>query len=255
MGRPKLVVGNWKMNGSAAQAEALLSALIGPLEAIEKTKKAANVQVAVCPSHPYLGLVAARLQSSSIALGAQNCAQSSNGAFTGETSATMLADLKCSFVILGHSERRALFGDTDPVIALKIARSLEAGLKPIVCVGETLVEREAGQLTQVISAQLSAALAVLPKEANRFVVAYEPVWAIGTGKTASPEQAQEVHALIRSQLLAAGFPAQDIAILYGGSVKGNNAASLFSQPDIDGGLIGGAALVAEEFIAICSALQ
>jgi triosephosphate isomerase (TIM) len=255
MGRPKLVVGNWKMNGSAAQAEDLLSSLIGPLAAVQNAKQTANVQVAVCPSHPYLALVGTRLESSTIALGAQNCAQSANGAFTGETSAAMLADLKCSFVILGHSERRALFGDTDSVIALKIARCLEANLKPIVCVGETLAEREAGMFSQVISTQLSAALTVLPKEVNRFVVAYEPVWAIGTGKTASPEQAQEVHALIRSQLSAAGFPAQDIAILYGGSVKASNAASLFSQPDIDGGLIGGAALVAEEFIAICSALQ
>lgn len=265
MGRPKLVVGNWKMNGDTAQAEALLSLLIQPIAEASKaaiTKgalfnggSASKLQVAVCPAHPYLGLVGAQLASSSILLGAQNCAQTIGGAFTGETSAAMLADLKCTFVILGHSERRALFGDVDSVVALKIARCLEAGLKPIVCVGETLAEREAGQFAQVISAQLNAALAVLPREANRFVVAYEPVWAIGTGKTASPEQAQEVHALIRSQLSSAGFPAQEIAILYGGSVKGSNAASLFSQPDIDGGLIGGAALIAEEFIAICSALQ
>jgi triosephosphate isomerase (TIM) len=260
MGRPKLVVGNWKMNGDTAQAEALLSLLIQPIAAMSKAVSSnksnlGDFQVAVCPAHPYLGLVGAQLASSTIALGAQNCAQTSGGAFTGETSAAMLANLKCTFVIVGHSERRALFGDTDSVIALKIARCLEAGLKPIVCVGETLAEREAGQFAQVIGSQLNAALAVLPKEVNRFVVAYEPVWAIGTGKTASPEQAQEVHALIRSQLSAAGFPAQEIAILYGGSVKGSNAASLFSQTDIDGGLIGGAALVAEEFIAICSALQ
>jgi triosephosphate isomerase (TIM) len=255
MGRPKLVVGNWKMNGDAAQAEALLSSLVGPLSEIIKARNGTNLQFAVCPAFPYLGLAASHLASSAVNWGAQNCAQTAAGAFTGEISAAMLADLNCTFVIVGHSERRALFGDTDAVVASKINRSLEVGLMPIVCVGETLVEREAGLFAEVIGTQLKSALAVLPKETNRFVIAYEPVWAIGTGKTASPEQAQEVHALIRSQLMAAGFPAQEIAILYGGSVKGSNAASLFSQPDIDGGLIGGAALITEEFIAICNALQ
>ncbi len=252
MGRPRLVVGNWKMNGDSAQAEALLSSFIAPIETVLRANT--GISVAVCPSFPYLGLVARILASSKITWGAQNCAPAASGAYTGEVSATMLADLKCQFVILGHSERRALFGDTNSVVALKITQVLNAGLTPIVCIGETLAERESGQVTAVISDQLKAALAVLPKS-GKFVVAYEPVWAIGTGKTASPEQAQEVHALIRRQLTEAGFPAQEIAILYGGSVKASNAASLFSQTDIDGGLIGGAALVAEEFIAICSALQ
>jgi triosephosphate isomerase (TIM) len=259
MGRPKLVVGNWKMNGNAAQTAALLGTLVTRLSpnasSGDSSKLNNSLQIAVCPAFPYLGLAASSLASSSIVWGAQNCAQTNAGAFTGEVSAAMLADLKCALVLLGHSERRALFGDTDAVVAQKISRVLEAGLKPIVCVGETLAERESGQFEAVIAKQVASALAVLPKTANSFVIAYEPVWAIGTGKTASPEQAQEVHALIRKQLAAAGFPAQEIAILYGGSVKASNAATLFVQPDIDGGLIGGAALVAEEFVAICSALQ
>jgi triosephosphate isomerase (TIM) len=251
-----LVVGNWKMNGDVGMAESLLAKLAQSVS-LSKGHSGGNsggnsVQVAVCPPFPYLGLAAARLAGSSIAWGAQTVAAQSNGAFTGEVSASMLADLRCSYVLIGHSERRQFFGETDTVVALKTSQAVAAGLIPIICVGETLADREANRFASFISVQVAAALAVL-KPGVPFVIAYEPIWAIGTGKTATAAQAQEVHALIRAQLARTGYESQAIPILYGGSVKPANAADIFSQPDIDGGLIGGAALVADDFIAICHA--
>ena len=243
-----LVVGNWKMHGDIAMTESLLAAISSG------SSKLTKVQVAVCPPYPYLGLAAARLAGTSVAWGAQSLSSSANGAFTGEVSATMLADLRCRFVLIGHSERRALFGEDDVRVALKISQAVSAGLTPIICVGETLAQREAGNVDSVIGGQLATALAVLNKQTH-FVVAYEPVWAIGTGKTASPEQAQAAHAMIRGILAADGFDAQSVPILYGGSVKAANADSLFAMQDIDGGLIGGAALNSIEFLAICTAAQ
>ena len=244
----KLIVGNWKMHGDITMAEPLLAAISVGCAGLSK------VQVAVCPSFVYLGLAAARLSRSKVAWGGQSVASTANGAFTGEVSATQLADLRCRYVLIGHSERRALFGETDAQIALKITQSINAGLTPIICVGETLAQRQAGAVDSVISEQLKAALAVLNKDAQ-FVVAYEPVWAIGTGETASPAQAQAVHLMIRNLLSSLGFVAKLIPILYGGSVKANNAEALFAMEDIDGGLIGGAALNATEFLAICTAAQ
>ncbi len=239
-----LVIGNWKMNGDIGMAESLLASLVHA--------KGTNAQIAVCPPFPYLGLAAARLTGSAIRWGAQTLAAQTNGAFTGEVSATMLADLKCQYVIIGHSERRQFFGETDTVVALKITQAVAAGLTPVVCVGESLADREANRYASYISVQVAAALAVL-KPSTSFVIAYEPIWAIGTGKTASAAAAQEVHALIRMQLQRNGYDARAIPLLYGGSVKPSNAAELFAQPDIDGGLIGGAALVASDFIQICQA--
>jgi triosephosphate isomerase (TIM) len=246
-----LVLGNWKMNGDIGMAESLLAALpAGLTNARVKT----NIEVGVCPPFPYLGLAAARLAGTGIYWGAQSVAAQASGAYTGEVSAGMLADLKCRYALIGHSERRQFFGETDAVVALKVAQTVAAGVVPVICVGESLADREANRYASFISVQLAAALAVLKKEST-FVVAYEPIWAIGTGKTATPAQAQEVHALIRAQLTRHGFNANQVQILYGGSVKATNALELFSQPDIDGGLIGGAALVADDFIAICNAAQ
>ena len=244
----KLVVGNWKMHGDTAMAEPLLAAVAAGCTGFSR------VRVAVCPSFPYLGLAAAKLAGSNVGWGAQSVSATSNGAFTGEVSATQLADLRCQYVLVGHSERRALFNETDTQVALKITQLVNAGLTPIICVGETLAQRNAGAVNSVISGQLNAALAVLNENAA-FVIAYEPVWAIGTGETASPEQAQAVHVMIRGLLQALGFAAKLTPILYGGSVKASNAQALFAMEDIDGGLIGGAALNATEFLAICTAAQ
>ncbi len=243
--RAKLVVGNWKMNGHRASIAALTAALrgAGPMPA----------QVAVCPPFPYLADVAVSLAGSPIAWGAQDCAPHDSGAYTGDVSPAMLADLGCRYVIVGHSERRQGHGEGDKLVAEKAKAALAHHLTPIVCVGETLAEREAGQTDAVVKRQLSAVIHLLAHCVPQIVVAYEPVWAIGTGRSASPEQAQAVHALLRAQLHAASERADRMCILYGGSVKPDNAAALFAQPDIDGGLIGGASLKADDFVAICRA--
>jgi triosephosphate isomerase (TIM) len=243
--RRKLVVGNWKMNGNRTANADLLAALkvAGPWAA----------EVAVCAPSPYLGEVALALQGEAIGWGAQDCSAFESGAYTGEVSAAMLAEFGCRFVLVGHSERRAQHAESDQLVADKAKAALAHGITPIVCVGETLAEREAGTTDVVVKRQLSAVIHTLAQCISQAVVAYEPVWAIGTGKTASPEQAQAVHAVLRAQLKAATEHADAMKILYGGSVKADNAAVLFSQADIDGGLIGGASLKASDFAAICRA--
>ncbi|MBA3598566.1 MAG: triose-phosphate isomerase [Methylibium sp.] len=243
----QLVVGNWKMHGSHAVNEALLEALksAGPLPC----------NAAVCAPFPYLAQTAERLARSAISWGAQDCSAHEQGAYTGEVSAAMLADFGCRYAIVGHSERRALHAESDQLVADKAQAALARGVTPIVCVGETLAERDAGQTDAVVKRQLSAVIHTLAHCASEMMVAYEPVWAIGTGLTATPEQAQAVHALLRAQLHAATEHAASMKLLYGGSVKPDNAASLFAQPDIDGGLIGGASLKAIDFLAICRAAQ
>ena len=243
--RRKLVVGNWKMNGSRAANADLLAGLkaAGPWEA----------GVAVCAPFPYLGEVGAILEGGAMAWGGQDCSSHESGAYTGEVSAAMLAEFGCRYVIVGHSERRALHAESDQLVADKAKAALAHRLVPIVCVGETLAEREAGQTESVVRRQLAAVVQTLGDAISQVVVAYEPVWAIGTGKTASPAQAQDVHAVLRAQLQQATAQAQSMQILYGGSVKADNAAELFAQPDIDGGLIGGASLKVGDFTAICRA--
>jgi len=241
----KLVVGNWKMNGNRVANAELLAAL--------KSSGPFDCETAVCVPTPYLGDVAISLQGSRMGWGAQDCSAHASGAFTGEVSASMLAEFGCRWVIVGHSERRALHGETDQLVADKARAVLAHDMTPIVCVGETLAERESRQTEVVVKRQLSAVIHTLAHCISQVVVAYEPVWAIGTGKTASPEQAQAVHAVLRAQLRAATEQAAQIHLLYGGSVKADNAASLFVQADIDGGLIGGAALNAADFTAICRA--
>jgi triosephosphate isomerase len=243
--RRKLVVGNWKLNGNRLTNTELLSGIeeAGPF----------SCDTAVCAPFPYLSEVALSLQGKRTAWGAQDCSAHESGAYTGEVSAAMLAEFGCRFVIVGHSERRAYHAESDQLVADKAKIALKHQLVPIVCVGETLAEREAHQTDAVVKRQLSAVIHALGHCISQIVVAYEPVWAIGTGRTASPEQAQAVHALLRAQLQAATPKAQEMQILYGGSVKPDNAATLFSQPDIDGGLIGGASLKAAEFAAICRA--
>ena len=213
----------------------------------------ADSNVAVCAPYPYLADVALSLQGSCIEWGGQDCSPHGSGAYTGEVSAAMLAEFGCHFVIVGHSERRAYHGESDQTVADKAKAALAHKLTPIVCVGETLAEREAGKTHAVVKRQLSAVIHALAQCVPQIVVAYEPVWAIGTGRTASPEQAQAVHALLRAQLAAATQKANDMLIIYGGSVNAGNAAQLFSQADIDGGLIGGASLKAADFAAICKA--
>jgi triosephosphate isomerase len=243
--RRPLVVGNWKMNGSAASNEALLAAL--------KAAPLGDAEVSVCVPAVYLHDVADSLHGGAVHWGAQDCSSHDAGAFTGEISAAMLAEFGCCHVIVGHSERRALHGESDRLVAQKAAAALKHGLVPILCVGETLAEREAGQTEAVVARQLGAAIELLDKRIDGVVLAYEPVWAIGTGKTASPAEAQSVHAFLRNALAEAGATSGSLRILYGGSVKADNAAQLFAEPDIDGGLIGGASLKAADFIAICRA--
>jgi triosephosphate isomerase (TIM) len=245
--RRPLVVGNWKMNGSAASNEALLAAL--------KAARLGDAEVSVCVPAVYLHDVAESLHGGAVHWGAQDCSSHDSGAYTGEISAAMLAEFGCCHVIVGHSERRALHGESDAVVAQKAAAALRHGLVPILCVGETLAEREAGQTEAVVARQLGAAIELLDKRIDGVVLAYEPVWAIGTGKTASPAEAQAVHAFLRKALTAAGATSGSLRILYGGSVKADNAAQLFAEPDIDGGLIGGASLKAADFIAICRAAR
>ena len=241
----KLVVGNWKMNGSRAANAELLAAL--------KAAAPWVAEVAVCAPMPYLGDVALSLQGDAIGWGAQDCSAFESGAYTGEVSAAMLAEFGCRYVLVGHSERRAMHFETDQLVADKAKAALAHRITPIVCVGETLAEREGMQTDAVVKRQLSAVIHALGHCISQIVVAYEPVWAIGTGKTASPEQAQAVHALLRAQLKAATEHAGSMKILYGGSVKADNASTLFAQADIDGGLIGGASLKAGDFAAICRA--
>lgn len=244
--RQKLVIGNWKMHGSLAANESLLSAVKAALM---------TARVAVCAPFPYLAQCQALLAGTTVAWGAQDVSAEVRGAFTGEVAASMLAEFGVSYALVGHSERRGYHGETDAVIAAKALRALDAGLVAVVCVGETLAQREAGETEAVVGAQLQAVIDALSVEQlARIVLAYEPVWAIGTGKTASSGQAQAVHAFLRGRVAArdAGVAAA-MNILYGGSVKPDNAPELFSMSDIDGGLIGGAALKAEDFIAIGNA--
>lgn len=249
--RQPMVAGNWKMNGSRASIRGLMDGILTGLGSIEATR------VVVCPPAVYIDSVAAMVEATVVGLGAQDvCEHADPGAFTGEISATMLADCGCSYVIVGHSERRNLYGESDTMVARKLAAATAAGLTPIMCVGELLEEREAGKTESVVARQIDAVLENgdgVAALANA-VIAYEPVWAIGTGKTASAEQAQEVHAFIRQRIAAHDETiAGNLQILYGGSVKTSNAAELFSMADIDGGLIGGASLKADEFLAICQA--
>ena len=236
--RARLVAGNWKMHGSLAGNRALLDAVVAGVQGVE---------CAVCVPFPYLAQAAERLKGTTIAWGAQNLSEHAQGAHTGEVSAAMLADFGCRYVLVGHSERRQLYGENDAQAAAKFAAAQGAGLRPIFCVGETLAERDAGRTEEVVARQLDAVLG--RSRIGDAVLAYEPVWAIGTGRTATPEQAQAVHSALRKRV------GEATRILYGGSVKAQNAAAIFSMPDVDGGLIGGASLVAADFLAICAAAR
>ncbi|MCB1649803.1 MAG: triose-phosphate isomerase [Gammaproteobacteria bacterium] len=246
--RRGLVAANWKMNGSRESITELLHGLRQSLDT------GAGAQVLVCPPMPYLDLCSRLLQGSRISLGAQNAHEASSGAFTGETAPGMLLDFGVSHVILGHSERRQLFAETDVQVLAKCLAVQAQGMVPVLCVGETLQEREAGQAEAVVARQLDVVLEAC--ELTKLVLAYEPVWAIGTGQTATPEQAQQMHAFIRQRVaVRSGAVAENICILYGGSVNADNAAQLFAQQDIDGGLVGGASLKPAEFIKICKSVS
>ena len=252
MPRTKIVAGNWKMNLDRAKAKELTAAVAA------RRGEAAAVELVLCPPALYVETVGSALAGvkSNVGLGAQNMHDKASGAFTGEVAPPMLVDLGCQYVILGHSERRTLFGETDAAVNVKTKAALAAGLVPIVCVGEALEEREAGKTAAVVTGQVQGSLAGLSAaELEKVVVAYEPVWAIGTGKVATPEQAQEVHALIRALLAGLSSPevANRVRIQYGGSVKPDNAADLARQPDIDGALVGGASLKADDFLGIAKA--
>jgi triosephosphate isomerase len=249
--RIKFVAGNWKMNGTLAANQDLLRKLMPDLARI------AGVKCAVCVPFPYLGQVQQLLSGSGVAWGAQDISQFDAGAYTGEVSGAMLVDFGCRYVIVGHSERRTLFGETSEIVSEKYAAALKAGLTPILCVGETLQQRESGTTETVIAAQLDAVTSRCGVQSlAHAVIAYEPVWAIGTGKTATPEQAQAVHAYIRGRIGGEDASiAERVQVLYGGSVKASNSAQLFAMKDIDGGLIGGASLDAHEFAAICEAAR
>jgi len=247
MRRP-LVAGNWKLNGSRASNRGLLEGLMAGLPGL-------SAEVMACPPYVYLAEAVAMAGNTGLLIGSQDVAEQASGAYTGEVSAAMLRDVGCTHVIVGHSERRTLFGDTDERVAAKFSAAQAAGLVPVLCVGESLAEREAGATETVVARQVAAVLdKVGPQGLDGAILAYEPVWAIGTGRTASPEQAQAVHRGIRDQLAAADARiGAQTRILYGGSVKGANAAELFAMQDIDGGLIGGASLDAQEFLTICQA--
>ena len=247
--RRSIVAANWKLNGSFEMAKSLVTAIDTHSNGL------AGVDAVICPPFPYLSYVGSLMSAGNMCLGAQSVAEHESGAFTGEVAAEMVAEMGCRYAIVGHSERREYYGETDAIVAAKFLRIQAAGLIPILCVGESLQQREQGIMQDTIVRQVNAVVAeagiVNMKNA---VLAYEPIWAIGTGKTASPEQAQEVHAIIRSEIVKQSADiAAGLRILYGGSVKANNAAELFSQPDIDGGLIGGASLDAEQFNAIVAA--
>jgi len=245
--RRALVAGNWKMNGSRESVDHLLKSLKA------RSAEVVSAELAVFPPFVFIDQAAAILEDSSIAWGGQNLCSEQNGAFTGEISSTMLRDYGCSYVIVGHSERRSLYGEDNQIVAAKFAAAIQAGLRPILCVGETLEQREAGVTLQIVGDQLEAILTLkdnLPS-LDTAVIAYEPVWAIGTGRQATPEQAQEVHAAIRSHCRRVDESLADkVRILYGGSVKPGNAAAIFAMPDVDGALVGGASLDADKFIEI-----
>ena len=249
--RKKIVAGNWKLNTTLAEANSLVN------EIIEKSGNVKSAQLIVCPPFPWIVPVHQLIRNTSLSVGAQNCASEEKGAFTGEVSATMLVSAGARYVILGHSERRALYGETDLIINQKVKLAIHAGLTVIFCCGESMQQRNDGSFKEVISNQLFEGLdGITEEQMNQVIVAYEPVWAIGTGLTATPDQAQEVHTFIREQVRT-NFDenrADSTSIIYGGSCNAGNAASLFSMPDIDGGLIGGASLKADDFIAIASAL-
>ena len=244
----KLIAGNWKMNGSRAANETLVKAMLDGLKGGEPA-----ADMALCVPAPYLAQLQSLLQTSTIAWGSQDVSAHEQGAYTGEVSVAMLKDFGCRYAIVGHSERRQYHGETDELVAAKAQRALSAGVTPIVCVGETLAQRDAGETEAVVKRQLAAVIHAVGHCITEIVVAYEPVWAIGTGKTATPEMAQAVHAVLRAQLAAASTNAKRVHILYGGSMNAANAASLLAQPDIDGGLIGGASLKAADFLQIVAA--
>jgi triosephosphate isomerase (TIM) len=248
--RRQIIAGNWKMHGSRAEKTALVETIVQKLPNT-------SAEVWLCPTFVYLSEMSRELSGSSISMGAQDVCAETQGAFTGEVSASMLKDVGCAGAIVGHSERRAIFGESDQLVARKFAAVLSVGLTPILCVGEQLAEREAGRTFEVVDRQLDAALDLSGVAAfSRAVIAYEPVWAIGTGKTASPQQAEEVHAHIRGRIASRDAKiAALVRILYGGSVKASNAAEIFAMPNVDGGLIGGASLKAEEFLAIVAAAR
>lgn len=249
MSRRPLVVGNWKMNCTRASAQQLLADILAGLPADAKA------EVGVCPAYVFLPEASTALAGKHVQLGSQNVADQDQGAFTGEISAPMLKEFGCTLAIVGHSERRLVYGESSQLVAARYAKALAHGVTPILCVGETLEEREQDKTFAVIDEQLQAVLDLCGVESlAKAVIAYEPVWAIGTGRTASTEQAQEVHAYIRSQIAKLNAEiAGGLRILYGGSVKADNAQALFSMPDVDGGLVGGAALDAKSFLSICLA--
>lgn len=247
--RKPLIAGNWKMNGSRAANQALLDGIAAGMKDVN------HAAVAVCVPYIYIPEVAAQLKGTAIGWGAQNVSTEAKGAFTGEIATSMLAEFGCKYVIVGHSERRTLYGETDTVVAKKYGVVMAAGMTPIFCIGETLAEREQGVTEQVVARQVKAVIDAHGVQAlAKGVIAYEPVWAIGTGKTASPQQAQDVHAFIRSQIAKQDRQVADgVVIQYGGSMNAQNAKELLAMPDIDGGLIGGASLKAEDFLTICKA--
>ena len=245
----KLIVGNWKMNGSLAANESLVRTMLDGLA----VAPAPQADLALCAPAVYLAQLQGLLKASPIAWGAQDVSVHEQGAYTGEVAAAMLKDFACRYAIVGHSERRQYHGETDDTVATKAQRALAAGVTPIVCVGETLAQREAGETESVVKRQLAAVIHTVGHCITEIVVAYEPVWAIGTGKTATPEMAQAVHAVLRAQLAAASTHAKRVHLLYGGSMNAANAASLLAQPDIDGGLIGGASLKSVDFLQIAAA--
>jgi triosephosphate isomerase len=246
--RAKIVAGNWKMHGTRAESATLIDAIIAGL-------RADSAQCVLCPPFVYLSDAWRLLRGGSVALGAQDVCAETHGAFTGEISAAMLKDVGCQYVLVGHSERRALYGEDSQLVARKFAAALSRGLTPILCVGEQLAEREAGRTREVVASQLDAVTGLCGVPAlGAAVIAYEPVWAIGTGRTATPGQAQDVHEFIRQRMAGQDAKiAADVRILYGGSVKAGNARELFAMPDVDGGLIGGASLKADEFLSIVAA--
>jgi triosephosphate isomerase len=243
--KKKLIAGNWKMNGGLEANEALVRAVVAGLSA-----RASSCDAAVCVPAPYLAQVQALCQGSALALGAQDVSEHAQGAYTGEVSAQMLREFGARYAIVGHSERRQYHGESDALVSHKARAALAQGITPIVCVGETLAEREAGQTEAVVKRQLAAVIHANGHCISEIAVAYEPVWAVGTGLTASPEQAQQVHAILRAQLRAATAHADRVSILYGGSMNAANAANLLAQADVDGGLIGGASLKAPDFLSM-----
>ncbi|MDX1635142.1 MAG: triose-phosphate isomerase [Marinobacter sp.] len=248
--RRKLVAGNWKMNGSTQLVKELVGALRAEVSALDN-----GVEVVIIPPALYLRDAQREAGDSGLGFGVQNISRWQQGAYTGELSAAMVADLDAGYALVGHSERRELFGEADEEVAAKVSQALAQGIRPIVCVGESLAQREAGEAEAVVCSQVELALAsVSGDDWQKLVIAYEPVWAIGTGRTATARDAQDMHVAIRGRLARMSAQADSISLLYGGSVKPDNAAELFAQPDIDGGLIGGASLQAEDFIRICRAL-